>query len=241
MKCLFPIADHDVYQFVMPVIRSNMYIVLEGDSALVIDPHISMEAESLLKENHVNNCTILLTHEHFDHISGVNQFREKFDCEVICSRSCGEHLIIPQQNGAAYFSALFLERTEEVQKTMNELINTEYCCTADHVYETEQTLEWKGFSIFLKAMPGHSEGSQIIQIDQKYVFTGDNLIPDQKTITRLPGGSKKLYQMVVVPYLRMLPADCIIYPGHGMANHYMSQSMQKGMAQSKELGEIKGV
>lgn len=229
MKCLFPIADHDVYQFVMPVIRSNMYIILEDDSALVIDPHISIEAEILLKENHVKDCMIFLTHEHFDHISGVNQFREKFHCQVVCSKVCEDLLISPKQNGAANFAVLFLGQTAESQKTMNGLIDVEYRCTADIVYQNERALDWKGFSVFLKEMPGHSAGSQIIQINRRHVFTGDNLIPGQKTITKLPGGSKKFYQTVVIPYFRMLPADTIIYPGHGMADYCISQSMQNSM------------
>ena len=53
-----------------------------------------------------------------------------------------------------------------------------------------------------------------LKINDKNVFSGDSLIPGQKTITRLPGGSKKLFIEKTLPYIEKLDIDSVIYPGH---------------------------
>lgn len=215
MKCLYPIAEQDVYRFVMPAIRSNMYILTHGGEALVIDPSVDAEAEQMLRDAHISKCIILLTHEHFDHISGVNWLRGLFDCEVVCSKICGGLINSPRKNMAAIFPAMFLGKSPELQREIGARLDTGYSCTADAVYEGETHMDWHRLSIFMKELPGHSRGSQIIRIAGKYIFTGDNLIPGEKTITRLPGGSRTAYEQVALPFFQTLPPDCIIYPGHG--------------------------
>lgn len=215
MKSLYPIAGHDVYQFVMPVIKSNMYVLTHNGSALVIDPWVNEEAERLLRDAAVKNCVILLTHEHYDHISGVNRLRELFECRVICSKNCGELISDPRGNAAAYFAAIFLKRDVREREEIGALVDIRYRCEADEVYEGEMYMDWQGLSVLLKELPGHSRGGQVIRIAERYVFTGDNLVPGEKVITRLPGGSRREYETAALPYLRALPRESVIYPGHG--------------------------
>lgn len=92
MKCLFPIAEHPVYRFEMPVIASNMYLLPVGDFCLVVDPFVSDEAAKLLETNGIKECLVLLTHEHLDHISGVNWLQGLYPCKVLCSEVCGERM-----------------------------------------------------------------------------------------------------------------------------------------------------
>lgn len=222
MKCLYPIAKHDVFQFVMPVIESNMYILLHGGSALAIDPCINAEAEELLRSTAIKKCTILLTHEHYDHISGVNRLRELFPCRVICSKTCGELITSPRKNAAAYFASMFLGRGVQEREKIDALLDTGYHCAADEIYESELRMDWQGLPILLRELPGHSKGSQVIHIADRYVFTGDNLVPGKETITRLPGGSRAEYENIALPYLRALPKESVIYPGHGTAERFIA-------------------
>lgn len=201
----------------MPVIESNMYVLAHGGSALVIDPCVSAGAEELLRSAGTRSCTVLLTHEHYDHISGVNRLRELFDCRVICSETCGRLIASPRGNAAAHFAALFLDRDARERETLNALLDTGYRCEADEVYEGELRMEWQGSPVVLKELPGHSRGSQAIRIAERYVFTGDSLVPGRETITRLPGGSRAAYETVALPFLRALPEESVIYPGHGPA------------------------
>ena len=64
--------------FKFPYIYSNMYILLEGRKALVIDPVVSNEGIQYLEGKRVEHITMLLTHEHFDHTNGIPLFRKKY-------------------------------------------------------------------------------------------------------------------------------------------------------------------
>jgi len=227
---LYPIADHPVYQFVMPVICSNMYVMIDGICALVIDPHISSEAEEILSREGVRDCTVLLTHEHFDHISGVNRLRELCPCRVICTAVCANLIESAQRSGAATFGALFLlGHTEEERQEIEPWLVPNYTCRADETYEREMELDWHGITLTLREMKGHSRGSQVIEAEGRYIFAGDNLVPWEPVITRLPGGSRVIYEKTVRSYLQALPSHCIVYPGHGEPDHITGEGMQRGL------------
>ena len=75
-----------IYTYDFYPIDSRMYVLLENEKALVIDPCISDDALRLLQENNVTEILVLLSHEHYDHISGVNWLRENFPkVHVMCS------------------------------------------------------------------------------------------------------------------------------------------------------------
>ena len=69
--------------------------------------------------------------------------------------------------------------------------------------------------IFLKETPGHSKGSICILVDEKILFSGDTLVTGHETILRLPGGSKKDFAGITLPYLESLDREIMVYPGHG--------------------------
>lgn len=214
----------------MPVIYSNMYVLLSGNNALVIDPHICTGAEELLHGAGVQSCVILLTHEHFDHISGVNRLRDLYPCRVICTVTCANLIKNAKRSGAMTFGALFLlGHTEQERKEMEPWIVPDYTCRADETYEREMKLDWHGISFLLREMKGHSQGSQVIVVEDRYIFTGDNLVPGEQVITRLSGGSRVIYEESVRPYLQALPDHYIVYPGHGEADRITSEGMQRGL------------
>ncbi|WP_322174210.1 MBL fold metallo-hydrolase [Acutalibacter caecimuris] len=212
----------------MPVIDSNMYFLPTGESALVVDPCISRELEQRMKECRITDCLILLTHEHYDHISGVNWLRGLAKCKVMCSETCGERIQDPKKNSAAYFEALFFNRDAQTQKRAREITDPNYTCQADVSYAGKQVFVWKGLEIELTEAPGHSPGSQIIRVGGKYYFTGDYLIPGGQVITRLPGGNRRQYETATRPYLQRIGPDSFIFPGHG----------EPGPIQSNTLGGI---
>lgn len=215
MKCLFPIAEHFVYRFEMPVIASNMYLLPVGNSCLIVDPFVSDQAVKLLEASGVKECLVLLTHEHFDHISGVNWLRNLYPCKVVCSEACGEQILDPKKSGAAYFETLFVNHSQQEQKVIHDMRDLQYVCQADQTYAGEMEFEWQNFTIRLREAPGHSPGSQIITISDTFFFTGDSLIPGQDVITRLPGGSKRAFKEKTLPYLQTIPENGVIFPGHG--------------------------
>lgn len=215
MKCLYPIANHTVYRFSMPVIDSNMYLIPGGDSCLIVDPCISEEAEELLDSFCIKDCLVLLTHEHYDHISGVNRLRELLPCRVVCSEICAERIADSRKNCAAYASALAMAKSQEEQEIFCRLVDPQYVCHADQTYSRRLKLQWTDLELTLTETPGHSPGSQVVEIKKHWYFTGDSLIPGVKVIMRLPGGSKKGYTEVTRPYLDTIVSGSVLFPGHG--------------------------
>lgn len=197
-------------------IDARMYIILENEKALVIDPCISEEALTLLKENDIEEFLILLTHEHYDHISGVNWLRENFShVQVFCSSKCAAALPKPSKNLSIYWEILFMGKDEETREYVRNMNIQPYSCEADRKFEGEYEMSWEGHSLFLKETPGHSEGSICVLLDERALFSGDSLVNGHPTITRLPGGSKKEYAEITLPYLQSLNPELLVYPGHG--------------------------
>ncbi len=75
-----------------------MYMILEDKEALIIDPNVSEDALSILKKEKTSFVTILLTHKHYDHTSGVNWYRDKYESRLIYQRSCAETIAVARNN-----------------------------------------------------------------------------------------------------------------------------------------------
>lgn len=214
----FKANGRTIYRYGMPAIESNMYILLADGQALVIDPHSSEEALILLHTYFVQRVTILLTHEHYDHISGVNWFRENFETEVMCSAECARMLSDPDRNMARYWKILLIDKSEEAQSMGMDRYDPNYACEADRTYEGELAFQWQGMRVRMRQAPGHSKGGSLIWLDENILFSGDNLVNGTGVICRFPGGSKKEYAAVTRPLLEGLPEELSVFPGHGEPN-----------------------
>ncbi|MDY8045189.1 MBL fold metallo-hydrolase [Paenibacillus polymyxa] len=190
-----------------------MYLMICNNKALIIDPCVSNDALQLLKDKNIIDVIVLLTHEHYDHISGVNWLRDNFDCKVIAIDQCAQNLPDPKRNASAYFDTLLLFHSPETKVSGGDI--EPYSCKADETFTDYHCFNWENHKVEIIHSPGHSEGSVCILIDDMFVFTGDSLIKGNATITRLPGGSKRKYYEITLPFLNSLPKDSIIYPGHG--------------------------
>lgn len=208
------IKDCPVYRFILEPIKSNMYIILYDKNALVIDPFMNHSVKRFLKEKEIQEITILLTHEHYDHISGVNEFRAMYSCRVIANQYTKEKAGASGNHLAKYYLALFLNKPEQ-EKCAKEMYVEDYTCLIDEAFKDEYEFKWFSIPIQLQETPGHSPGSICITLDHQFVFTGDTLVGGAKIITRLPGGSKKAYLEYTKGYLEELPSNTDIFPGHG--------------------------
>lgn len=212
-----------IYVFAMPVLDSRMYIMINDENdreALIIDPLFSEEASSVLKR--LEKAAILLTHSHYDHISGVNWLREQLACTLLCSDVCAKKIADCHENFSAFSSVLVINKTEEEQARCRDFFEEDYTCRADIVYGKETSFAFGSYRVETIPTPGHSECSQCIRLstDKKgltpeIIFTGDSLVNGHDVITRLPGGSRRDYLAITKPYLEHIAPDAIIMPGHG--------------------------
>lgn len=215
MICKHQVCSYPVYRFTYEPIHSNMYLILGQGEALVIDPCISREAFSLLEQSNVRSVTVLLTHEHYDHISGVNALRERYPCHVVGSLQAAERVSDSRKNLAAYVRCLVPDKYMQGDWLSKFGINEQYACEVDEAFESDCIMQWQEIPLRLTVAPGHSPGSICIFAGEGSVFTGDSLVDGNDIILRLPGSSRKEYYSITKPLLEDLHPDTIVFPGHG--------------------------
>ena len=207
-----------VCRYSMPGIDSSMYVSIEEAEALVVDPHISDRMMTSLDERGVKKLLIFLTHEHFDHISGVNALRARFDCHVICTKAAAEIIPDPNRNLAKFWDVLLMDKSPEEKAVGESVKDEEYSCQADECFESDTMYSWQGHMIKAVVAPGHSKGSALFFFDEKALFSGDSLVNGAGVICRLPGGKWKIFEEKTLPLLRDLADDMVVFPGHGPAD-----------------------
>ena len=198
----------EIKRYISGLLSSNMYVVKEGEHAIVIDPFDDTTPSKGLIIDY-----IILTHEHYDHISGVNVWKKTRDVPVLCSRPCAENIQDPKKNLAHYFEE-FCELQTWIKMDVTPNHDKTYSCKADVVLDDEKVLEWEGHRLHLFEMPGHSMGSIGIVLDNLYFFSGDSLLENTDISLRLPGGSRNKWKEVGFPRLQSIPKGICVYPGH---------------------------
>ena len=85
-------------------VQANCYLVMENHHALIIDPaDILPNLDEILNQNDCTLDAIVLTHAHFDHISGVDKIVNKFGCDVYFNPNEFDFLLDPDLNSSSAF------------------------------------------------------------------------------------------------------------------------------------------
>lgn len=195
----------NLQQFENSPIDSITYIISnpKNNKAIIIDPGTENDTRitDFLKESNLELEFIFLTHEHFDHILGVNYLRSQFpDLKLISSQKTSERLLNPKKNLAIFHNQINLIVEE-----------------ADLIIE-EGNLQMIDLYFEVFKTPGHTDSSISLKIGDSF-FSGDFLLQGTRIVTNLPTGSKKQYQDSVEKYREMLNG-LTIYPGHGESYNY---------------------
>lgn len=192
-----------------PLLEQNMYIVEEGKHCIVIDPYYDEKTAVLLEGKIVD--LLLVTHEHYDHISGVNKFKELYGCKLLSNSKCDNNLQRPAKNFSKYFEAYY-EFQADLQKP-DFAFDSNYSCSADELFNDSITFRWQHNTVFIKMVPGHSEGGNFIFLNENILFSGDILLDESVPAAKFPGGSPKEFTDVALPYINTLPPELVVYPG----------------------------
>jgi len=189
----------------------NCYVLMEGGAALIIDPNRIEKIEKILEENKVVPEMVLLTHEHGDHISGLNGLREKYDFQTVASSLCSERIGNIRSNLSRIFGVYLIFVTGQRVRDYPKFT----CEPADITFEDRISFTWREHSFEMVHTPGHSPGSSGVYMDGEILFSGDSLFNDREIVVRFDGGSEEDYVTKAAPYYRSLPENTVVYPGHG--------------------------
>lgn len=185
-------------------IDSNCFVICfpkNSNSCIIVDPGTEDCSELIKFINRKNLIPgyLILTHEHFDHIWGVNKLKKLYECKVICSKSCSEKIINRKKNMSVFYDQVGFELNNA--ELVIEDIN--YC------------LKWNGLNISFIKTPGHTDSSICFYIDNN-LFTGDTIIKGLKTVVKLPTGNKEdLFETIEKLKKQFINKQIIIHAGHG--------------------------
>ncbi len=184
-------------------ICSNVYLLIENNTAILIDASISDEVIRILDARGISLSAVLLTHGHFDHTFALNDLYEKY-CMTIAIDICD----LPMLNDAYLSAHTFFYGSDlhfVPRKTADQLLCTE---------KMTDSLEIGPFSIKILNTPGHTDGS-ICYFINNHIFTGDTIFANGYGSTSFPGGSDEKMIRSLKMLSETIPDDAIIYPGHG--------------------------
>lgn len=198
----------EIRKYESGLLSSNMYVIVEENHAIVIDPFEDTEpAKGLIVDR------IILTHEHYDHISGVNIWKEATGAPVLCSEICAMNIQNPKKNLANHFKE-FCELQTWVELDEIPPSDPDYACSSDETFSDSLEFSWQGHAFRLFEIPGHSMGSIGIMLDEKEFFSGDSLIENCEIDPRMPGGSRKKWKEIGSKRVDDVPAGTRVWPGH---------------------------
>lgn len=192
--------------------QSNCYILIEGQHALIIDPNNANIIIHYLESHHLTPEFIILTHEHCDHMAGLNDLRNHYSVKVIASQLCSDGIQSTKMNMSRMMETyLYFKSKGKIQVKYPRFV----CAPADITFKSIYICNWHKHVLFLTRIPGHTPGSICIIMNDSILFSGDYFIPGEEVITRLPGGDDDAYQRIGKDLLRNLPTPIQTYPGHG--------------------------
>lgn len=191
----------DIKIFEVGPFAENTYLLIQEDSAILIDPGFSNETEyqsfqSALKE--VTLEAIVLTHAHVDHVLGLQRVQKDHDVKVYVNSD-----------------DLFLWNNFGSQATMFGLNQVAFSFTPESLPKDEE-FEVGGFKFECLYTPGHSpDHTSLYFKDEGFVIAGDALFNGSIGRTDLYQGSFEVLEQSIKEKLYTLPGNTKVYPGHG--------------------------
>lgn len=181
----------EIIRFQLGSLRSNCYIISEENRALIIDPgYESDEVLKYIKKNELKIEAVYLTHGHPDHVGGVKQIKDLFECVVYAPHK---------------------DRIWMGKSSYNQI---GYEIPVDVWVHDLETFEALGHVFTIYETPGHSEGSTVLHVNN-IVFSGDTLFFQSIGRTDIPLSDPQVIYQSIKRMYQLFDEDTLVYPGHG--------------------------
>ncbi len=210
----------DIKTIYIPSVDENCYLLSQGGEAAVIDPGSGDKKaievlDDLLCRESLTLRSILLTHGHYDHVSGVPALCKAFPSAEVYLHPADLAVADPR-----LFPLKLLMEREGWPREVRPLADG-------------GRLRLGGLEIEVLHTPGHTPGSVCLRCEN-VIFTGDTLFAGSMGRTDFMGG-KGADMAVSLKRLGELAGDFRLYPGHGedttlsaerASNPYLKMAME---------------
>lgn len=194
--------------FTFNPVGENTYLIWDEETkeAAIVDAgmsnfHENSAISDVITKEGLHLKYAFQTHMHFDHVWGLMFINETYGLCPMCHRS----------DESIYWQVP--EMTSMFRLSMNwNLPSVERYLEDGDVFLLGKT------EIKVLYTPGHTPGGVSYYVEAaKTLFTGDTLFCDSIGRTDLPGGNMEEELESIKTRIFTLPADTVIYPGHGPA------------------------
>lgn len=177
----------------------NCYILHDDTRAFIIDPGSNYGTmKSYLNDKGLILDSVLLTHGHYDHISGLNDLLDAFTAPIYIHQNERDFLFDPNLNLSSSMQDAFKVKSKHRIKTFDQNTNLLLDNKPIDVIET----------------PGHTRGSVSFYYDGM-LFSGDCLFKQGIGRTDLPTGDQKTIERTIMGLYKTFDDNTVVYPGHG--------------------------
>ena len=186
------------------IIDNNNYILIKGNNCLIVDLSDFSAIDKYIESSTLNVVGILLTHTHWDHLFGVEEFVKKYNVPVYLS-----------SNRPNYFLDADFDYTIKKYgiRTHFNPDNMELIFLDEGDYSVDE------FQFSVIDVPGHTSCSIVYYfVGEKTMFTGDFLFRETIGITNTLLSNKKDMENSLKK-IKLYPDDITIYPGHGQSTN----------------------
>ncbi|MEY4482828.1 MAG: hypothetical protein RL693_280, partial [Verrucomicrobiota bacterium] len=179
------------------IAQTNGYLVESLLGNFIVDAPEGMD--DWLRRKGKNVTSILLTHQHFDHVQAASAIKKEHDAKIYAHSPFSRDLTLEFLMGFVSGTRFEIEAFE-----------------VDVLLAGRGEVEVAGLKWKLAHIPGHSVDSiTFYQADQKLVFGGDVLFQGSIGRTDFPNGSMEELLQGIERHMLTLPDDTRVLSGHG--------------------------
>ena len=195
---------HIVRAAAPPFFKNGFVVACERTAeAVLIDPGDEVdELLSTIREQRLKVTAVLLTHAHFDHVTGVDAARRALGAEVWLHPN--DRFLYEQATQQGRLFGIEVKQPAPV----------------DRYYAPDARFRFGQYVVDVLPTPGHCPGGVCLAIGleglpARELFVGDTLFAGSVGRTDLPGSDSGTLLASIRNVLFAFPDDTPVHPGHG--------------------------